>query len=189
MSPQRRISLASLMAFALFACAPVESAPPGRQGPGARPGGGSGYGGSHSGGHYRPGAPGYGHGGNHGYSYPYWGWGLGLAISAPWALGWYDPYWWGPAVYPSYAYRGVYPAYPYNNGCGIDDDCWRALQSQNQPPAPTTEVPPLAAGADGGPTERPLHLNYCDSARAWFPHVRTCPGGWRLIRPEYNPAR
>jgi hypothetical protein len=62
----------------------------------------------------------------------------------------------------------------------------RERLSSAQPVEPTTQVPPPAPGEDGGPTQRPLHLNYCDSARAWFPHVRSCPGGWRLILPEYN---
>jgi hypothetical protein len=117
---------------------------------------------------------------------------VGVAVGVPWALGLHDPYWPGSAFYPyypSYAYRGVYPAYSYGYGCGLDDDCWRAQQAASEPPPATTVIPPLAAGSEGGPTERPLHLNYCDSARAWFPHVRTCPGGWRMIRPEYSPVR
>lgn len=176
MSPRRRISLAGAACVALLAAAAIEAAPPS----GARPSGRPGYGGHGQGGHH-------GHGGYQANAY--WGW--GLAIGVPLALGWVDPYWWGPAYFPSYAYRGIYPAYPYayGSGCGLDDDCWRAQQSQSEPAAPTTQIPPLASGPEGGPTERPLHLNYCESARGWFPHVQTCPGGWRLIRPEYGPAR
>lgn len=167
----------------LLAAAVIEAAPPAGPGSGTRPSGRPGYGGGHGhGGHY-------GTGGHH--SHANWGWGLGVALSVPWALGWYDPYGWGPAYFPSYAYRGIYPAspYAYGSGCGLDDDCWRAQQAPSVPAAPTTQIPPLASGPEGGPTERPLHLNYCESARAWFPHVQTCPGGWRLIRPEYGPAR
>jgi len=186
MSPRRRISLTGLACLALLAAAAIEAAPATGAGPVARPSGRPGYGGG-----------GHGHGGHYGhrghYSSSSWGWGLGVAIGAPWALGWVDPYWWGSAYYPSYAYRGVYPAYPYGygygQGCGLDDDCWRAQQAQSEPGPPTTQIPPLASGAEGGPTERPLHLNYCESARAWFPHVQTCAGGWRLIRPEYGPPR
>jgi len=180
MSPRRRIALAGLASVALLAAAAIDAAPP----PGARPAGRPGHGGHGHGGHP-------GHGGHHAHSY--WGWGLGVAIGVPLALSWSDPYWWGSAYYPSYAYRGVFPAYGhgygYGYGCGLDEQCWRAQQAQPEPVAPTTQVPPLASTAEGGPAERPLHLNYCESARGWFPHVRTCPGGWRLILPEYSPAR
>jgi hypothetical protein len=178
MSPLRRLFPFGIACGLLLAAAVVEAAPPAGAGSGTRPSGRPGYGGGH-----------YGHGGH--YSHSSWGWGLGVALTVPWALGWVDPYGWGPAYYPSYAYRGIYPAYPYayGNGCGLDDDCWRAQQSPSEPAAPTTQIPPLASGPEGGPTERPLHLNYCESARAWFPHVQTCAGGWRLIRPEYGPAR
>ena len=117
----------------------------------------------------------------------HWGWGLGLAIGVPWALGWYDPYWgpsWGHSYYPPYAYGPPYRSYGY--ACEQDEDCWREHVAPSEPAPPTTEVAPAAPGEEGGPTQRPLHLNYCDSAKAWFPHVRTCPGGWRLVRPDYT---
>jgi hypothetical protein len=65
--------------------------------------------------------------------------------------------------------------------------CWQE-RAAGEPTPPTTEVAPAAPGEDGGPTQRPLHLNYCDSARAWYPQVRTCLSGWRLVRPEYRPV-
>lgn len=145
---------------------------------------------------FRPGRPG-GHGshgswhGSHGGHWrgSDWGWGLGLAIGVPWALGWYDPWYWGPSwsYYPSHAYGPVYRGYGY--ACEQDEDCWRERLARTEPAPPTTEVAPAAPGEEGGPTRRPLHLNYCDSANAWFPHVRACPGGWRLVLPEYGAVR
>jgi len=200
MSPQRNAFLACLVAAVAFAVQPALSAPspspPSGGSPGARPPGGPGYGGS------RPAYPGrsgyrgyggsYGHHGHSGhYGGSYWGWGLAYAI--PWGLGWYGSGAWGYPYYPSYAYGPAYPAYgygpaypAYGYSCAYGDDCWRTAQAEPTPES--TVVPPPAPGEDGGPTQRPLHLNYCDSAKAWFPHVRSCPGGWRLIRPEYNPA-
>lgn len=197
--------------------APSQRGPSGGGSPGARPPGGPNYGGSpgghpsggrgysgsrpgHSGhggyGGSRHGYPAYagyrGHGGHYGrYAYsgysgyyggPYWGWGLGWGV--PLGLAWYGSAAWGYPYSPAYAYGPAYPAYGY--ACAYGDDCWRAAQAEPTPE--TTVVPPPAPGEEGGPTQRPLHLNYCDSAKAWFPHVRSCPGGWRLIRPEYSPA-
>lgn len=183
MSPQRKAFLACLVAVAAFAVQPVVPAPAQRAPSGARPSGGPGYAG-HSG--YRGHS---GHGGSHGYSGhsgyhggSYWGWGLAYGI--PLGLGLYGSTAWGYPYYPAYAYGPAYPAYGYS--CAYGEDCWRAAQAEPTPPS--TVVPPPAPGEDGGPTRRPLHLNYCDAARAWFPHVRSCPGGWRLILPEYDPA-
>lgn len=187
MSPRRKAIFVCLATAGLLALEPALSAPSPRG-----PSGGPGYGGAHP--SHRPAYPGghrsyghYGHSGNHRYygyyGAPHWGWGLGLGIGIPWALGWYEP-WYGPSTYPSYAYGPVYRGYGY--ACELDEDCWRERSSRSEPAPPTTEVPAATPGEEGGPTQRPLHLNYCDSARAWFPHVRSCPGGWRMILPEYN---
>jgi len=185
MIPPRKAFLACLLAVAAFAALPVASAPaqrPSSGGPGF--GGHAGYGG-----HGRHGGS-HGHSGHSGYrGGSYWGW--GLAVGIPWGLGWYGSAAWGYPYSPAYAYGIAYPdygmAYPaYGYSCAYGQDCWRAAQAEPTPPS--TVVPPPAPGKDGGPTRRPLHLNYCDSARAWFPHVRSCPGGWRLVLPEYNPA-
>ncbi len=168
----KRIALvAALAAAGMLIVAELPAAPSPRGG--GRPGGHGSHGswhGSH-GGHWRGSD---------------WGWGLGLAIGVPWALGWYDPWYWGPAYYPSHAYGPAYRGYGY--ACEQDEDCWRERLARTEPAPPTTEVAPAVPGEEGGPTQRPLHLNYCDSAKAWFPHVRACPGGWRLVLPEYNRA-
>lgn len=135
---------------------------------------------------YRGGGGGHYHGGY--YRPGYWGWGWGLAIGLPWAYyGWYDPWYWG---YPRYYARAPYDA------CAQDDDCWSERRALSEPPAPTTQVPPSGAiapapvapagAAEGAPTQRPLHLNYCDAAKAYYPAVTSCPSGWRMTGPAYN---
>ena len=192
MNPKRIALLACLAAAGILGVAEVPAAPVSRHG------GGSVSGPRHSGaapshgGSFRPShpgnrGPGPGTHWNRGHwSHSGWGWGLGLAFGVPWALGWYDP-WWGPLYYPPYPYGPAYRSYGYS--CAEDEDCWRESLARSEPAPPTTEVAPAAPGEDGGPTQRPLHLNYCDSARAWFPYVRTCPGGWRLVLPEYDRNR
>jgi hypothetical protein len=124
-------------------------------------------------------------GGHGGHGYRGWGWGIGLGV--PLALGWYDPWWGLPyySTYPTYGYAPVYRGYA-GNACEQDEDCWRARMAPAEPAAPTTQVPPAIPGEADLPVERPLHLNYCDAAKAWFPQVRSCPGGWRMVRPSYN---
>jgi len=33
------------------------------------------------------------------------------------------------------------------------------------------------------PRTGPLYLNYCDSAKAYYPKVTSCPEGWKFIEP------
>lgn len=171
MSPSRKALVRCLAAVALAGATAIAAAPPSS---GAHPG-------------RPPGPPGHsGHHGGHGHSHGYWGWGLGLALTAPYWGGWYGPGWRYPAFgpYPYYAYgpSDGFPAY----ACEYPADCWRERPVTVAPTPPTTQVAPSPGAGGGGPSERPLHLNYCDAARAWFPAVRTCPGGWRLVLPEYR---
>jgi hypothetical protein len=111
----------------------------------------------------------YGHGYWHGrHWYPSWGfyYGVPLFLSAAW--GW--PYY--------------YDYYYYPRGGVIYRDVERYPQSYPEgvlvgPPVASTEVPL----GDGAPTRGPLYMNYCESAKAYFPKVTTCPEGWRLATP------
>ena len=179
MTRPRPLLLAALAAATLaLSVAPVEAAPSRGAGPGA---------GVRHGGHH-------GHAGGHGYRYRgpgvHWGWGLGLAVGVPWALGYYDPWYWGPRYY----YNGPYYARGPVHSCDLDEDCWRERRAREEPPVPTTQVPPpvaigpatVPAPAEGAPAQRPLHLNYCDAARAYYPAVTTCASGWRMTQPRYD---
>ena len=173
MTRQRSFFVAAFAAATLvLAVPPAEAAPP-------RSGGGGSHGGGH-GGHRHHGGPGYGHGGH-------WGWGWSVAIGVPWVLGYYDPWYWGARTYDN----PYYASGPYIE-CAQDEDCWRSYRAAQQPPPPTTQVPPAAIGpamqfpAEGAPSERPLHQNYCEASRAWFPAVSTCASGWRMKRSAYD---
>jgi hypothetical protein len=95
---------------------------------------------------------------------------LGLYIGAP--LLWSSLYWGYPYGYGYYYPRTV-----------IYREVERYPQSYPEgylEPAPTTEVP----RTEGAPTRAPAYMNYCDSAKAYFPKVTSCPEGWR-----FEPAR
>ena len=132
-------------------------------GRGGNHGGHGGHGGHGHGGHH------HGHGHGHGYwggYYPYYpGWGFYWGIPAYWsAWYWGAPYWYD--YYPGGAviYREVERAPGYPEG--------------EIGPA-TTEVP----RGGGAPTQGPAYQNYCESAKAYFPRVTTCPEGWKLSTP------
>jgi hypothetical protein len=93
-----------------------------------------------------------GHGG-HGGDAGWWGLGIGLG------LGWEAAHVFNPYYYPAY------PVYYY----------------QASPP-PVMVAPPPGTTASA-PTAPPPAANwyYCDSARGYYPNVRQCPEGWRMI--------
>jgi hypothetical protein len=60
----------------------------------------------------------------------------------------------------------------------VDDPGYYYPQGVMQAPPPTTEVAPNAQGA---PVQGPTYMNYCESAKAYFPKVTTCPEGWKFV--------
>jgi len=119
----------------------------------------------HGGGNWHGG--GYWHGGGwHGY-YPYRASVVGFYFGAPWV--WGPWYWWG---YPYDTYYAPYATYPAA-AAPVESYPEGAMQ-----PAPSTEVDPNAPGA---PTQAPAYMNYCVSAKAYFPKVTTCPEGWKFV--------
>ncbi len=134
---------------------------------GGHHGGGGHWSGGHGGhgGHYHGGHYGHGHYYYGGY-YPYWGWGWG------WPLAWSAAWYWGYPYYYDYYYPRAayyydrYPA-PYPDG---------VMEPSMQQPQ-TTEVP----HSQGAPTQAPAYMNYCDSSKAYYPKVTSCPEGWKFI--------
>jgi hypothetical protein len=134
------------------------------------------HGGGHwSGGHAGAGAHWGGHGGH--WSGGHWGghwggwhgwWGprVGFYFGVPLYWGW--PYWWDGYYYPYYAY----PVYPYAYGPAY----YGPAGGSSEPPAETTQVP----RGPGAPTQEPAYRNYCQSAKAYYPKVTSCPEGWRF---------
>lgn len=118
------------------------------------PHGGGGWhgGGSHGGGWHRGG------GDWHRGGPAWWGLGLGLGLAwDAWALN--NPYYDYP--YPGYVY-------PYSSSTVIVE------------PPPTLAVPPGTADVPQNP---PATANwyYCESAKAYYPYVRQCAEGWRVV--------
>ena len=125
--------------------------------------GGHWSGGHGSGGHWSGG----GHWGGH-WGGRYWYPRVGFYVGAPllwsaWYWGWpYDYYYYPRTV----VYDRVIERYPADYPDGVME--------------PGTEVAP----SKGAPTQGPLYMNYCDSAKAYYPKVTSCPEGWKFIAPS-----
>lgn len=114
-----------------------------------------GWSGGHARGAWHGGNSGWGHGGSY-HGHGGWGWsglwiGAGLAYSYPWPYLYSYPY-----TYP-YTYPYGYP-YGYAGSAVVLPD---ASVTPSQPPAAS--------------------WYYCDAARAYYPYVASCPGGWRAV--------
>lgn len=167
MKATAKLLVAALAVAGLAVTAGAQAQSRGSSG-GGHSGGGS-WSGSHSGGSWGHGGGGRNWGGYRGgYYNSYWGPGFGFYFGAPLlASGWGWPY------YYDYGYPGSTVIYR---------EAERYPQSYMEQPGellPSTEVP----RSEGVPTQGPLYMNYCESAKAYFPKVTTCPEGWRLATP------
>jgi hypothetical protein len=131
--------------------------------------GGGHFGGGHfSGGHFSGGHFGGGHFVGHGGHFfgPRFSFFLGVPL-------FWGPYYWGAPYYSPY-YDGYY-AYP---------DAPVVYQEREVVPydaePPTTQAQP----GPGAPAQGPLYMNYCASAKAYYPKVTQCPEGWKFIQPS-----
>jgi hypothetical protein len=124
--------------------------------------------GAHGGGHWSGGGGGHWGGGHWGGS-RWYGPRIGFYLGAP--LLW--PGYWGYYPYDYYYPRTVvverYPA-SYPDG-GYPDGAMAPMDDG-------TDVAPYSPGA---PTQGPTYMNYCDSARAYYPKVTSCPEGWKFV--------
>jgi hypothetical protein len=105
-----------------------------------------------------------------GYRSHFYGPRFGVFIGAP--LLWPAWYWGYPYdyYYPrTVIYRDVIEPYPASYPEGVMME-----------PAPATELPPRT---EGNPRQGPLYMNYCESSKAYFPKVTTCPEGWKFLAP------
>lgn len=75
-------------------------------------------------------------------------------------------YWYGPG--PWYYPPAAYPYDPY-------------YSPAYYPAAPTTYVEQAAPAAPAQPTEQWWY--YCAPAKAYYPYVRECAGGWQRVAP------
>lgn len=112
---------------------------------------------------WRGGAHREGHGGHHRHGHGHWG--IHIGVPLLWGGYWADPWYYGP---PRVVYREV-----------IREP--EVVETVREVPAPaTTEVP----RGEGAPGRGPLYMNYCESAKAYFPKVTQCPEGWKFIAPN-----
>lgn len=99
----------------------------------------------------------HGHGGWHGGGHAH----VGVFIGAPLFYSpWYYPYSYYPAPY--YYPPAAYPAYPSGPTNYVE---------QGQPeaaPAPRTDN----------------YWYYCPEAKAYYPYVQQCAGGWQKVSPQ-----
>ena len=105
-----------------------------------------------------------GHGGHWGGWY---GPRVGFYVGAPllfgsyyWGRPWYDAYYDGPRV----VYREVIREPEY-------------IEADREAAPGTLRAP------EGAPSEGPAYMNYCASAKAYYPKVTSCPEGWKFIQP------
>ena len=121
-----------------------------------------------SGGGYR-GYYGGGYRGYHGGGYHGGGWYGGTRVYIGGGVGWWGwPGWWGPGYWGSGWWGAPYPYY--------------AAPPVVVQPEPTTYIqqepaPPADA-----------YWYYCEQARAYYPYVKACPGGWMKVVPQSAPA-
>ncbi|MBI2316177.1 MAG: hypothetical protein HYY28_09390 [Betaproteobacteria bacterium] len=75
------------------------------------------------------------------------------------------PIWWGPAFYPPYYY---YPPY--------------------YPPVAVVPSSPPTYIEQGSEAQAPSRSSsawfYCADAKAYYPYVKECPGGWQRVAPQ-----
>jgi hypothetical protein len=124
--------------------------------------------GAHGGGGHWSGGGHWGGGGGHWGGGRWYGPRFGLYVGAP--LLW--PGYWGYYPYDYYYPRTVvvdrivepYPA-SYPDGAM----------------APMDDAPAVAPYGPGAPSQAPTYMNYCDSARAYYPKVTSCPEGWKFV--------
>ena len=77
---------------------------------------------------------------------------------------------WGPWYYPpTYYYPPYYPPYQ-------PIVIQRAPQVYVEQYAPPQEIPPAP--------ERSNYWYYCAAAKAYYPYVNECPGGWQKVLPQ-----
>jgi hypothetical protein len=90
------------------------------------------------------------------------------------------PGWWGPP----YRYYHPRPYYIYSPPpTVIVEQPPTYVQQPAAPPAPPPPPPP-APPAPRAPSAQQTYWYYCESARAYYPNVPTCPEPWIKVPPR-----
>lgn len=97
-------------------------------------------------------------------------------------FGYYGPgYWWGPGYWPGYSWGPGYwgPRYGY---------AYPPYYSY-YPPAYVAPDPPVYIEREpAAKPAAPVWWYWCAEARAYYPYVKECPGGWQQVPPQPSPA-
>ena len=160
-----------LLAAAALALSPI-AAHAQHHGGGHTGSGGSGWHGSASGGsHWGNGhwAGGHWSGGHWGY---HGGWYARPSVGFYWGFPLFWGPWWDTYYYPAYYYPGDRVIYREV----VSEP--QPIEGVMQPPGDATSAPPAP------PAANPLSTNYCASAKAYFPQVKSCPEGWQHTAPN-----
>ena len=120
-----------------------------------------------AGGHWTGASRGHWNGGGHWGGSRWYGPRIGLYVGAP--LLWGSYYWGYP--YDYYYPRSVVVERVIERDGG---DSYPEGRMESMPPP--AEMNPSTA-----PTQGPAYMNYCESSRAYFPKVTSCPEGWKFI--------
>jgi hypothetical protein len=96
---------------------------------------------------------------------------VGVGVGVPvWGGGWWGPGWWGPGWGPWW-------------GPG-----WGPSTVVVPSGGPVTYIERGAEGAPPPAQEQSSHWwYYCADAKAYYPYVRECPGGWQRVAPQPPP--
>ena len=121
---------------------------------------------SHAGG-FHGGGGGHFSGGHFGGHRFFYGPRVGVFIGAPLL---FAPWYWG------YPYDYYYPRTVVIDRV-VDDPAYYPEGVMPAPPPATTEVP----RTQGAPAQAPAYMNFCESAKAYFPKVTSCPEGWKFL--------
>lgn len=81
---------------------------------------------------------------------------------------------WGPYWYPPPRY--YYPPYPYYAPVVVERAVAPQVYIEQPAPAP---APPVVQ-----PPPQINYWYYCDAAKAYYPYVNACPGGWTKVLPH-----
>lgn len=81
------------------------------------------------------------------------------------------PLWWGPGYYPPHYY---YP--PYYPPVAV------------VPSSPPTYIEQGSDAEVAPPRSSQSFWYYCPEAKAYYPYVKECPGGWQRVAPQSPPG-